>query len=99
MKFKEFFETSSETAKYKQKVVYPALGLAAETGEVVGNIQKQVRHMEKNADFDIGKRLEDIELELGDVMWYWSNLVKDLGLDPEVIFQKNYDKLRARYNK
>lgn len=99
MQFKEFFETVKETAQYdndKYAVVYPALGLAGETGEAVDIVKKTIRH--GNDPRDLGKRTLDMKLELGDVMWYWCNLCLDLGFDPYEIFQMNYDKLHARYN-
>ena len=99
MKFKEFFNTVKETAQYdhdRNRVVYPALGLAGEAGEAVDIIKKTIRYGDP-AD-DLRHRREAMELELGDVMWYWCNLVIDLGMDPYGIFQKNYDKLRARYD-
>lgn len=97
MDFKKFHSTVKETAQYSEKnaVVYPALGLAGETGEAVDIIKKTIRY--DNNPKDLGKRTEDMKLELGDVMWYWCNLVIDLGFDPEEIFAMNYDKLRARY--
>ena len=98
MKFKEFFDSVKETAQYdneKYNVIYPALGLAGETGEAVDIIKKTIRH--GSDPKDLGKREEAMKLELGDVMWYWCNLVIDLGFDPEDIFKKNYDKLRERY--
>lgn len=107
MKFKEFFDTVKETAQYREDyaVVYPALGLAGETGEAVDIVKKSIRYKYANAKFSLkddatGKdRTEDMKLELGDIQWYWCNLCLDLGFDPEEIFQMNYDKLRARYKK
>lgn len=98
MKFKEFYDSVKETAQYddvKYAVVYPALGLAGETGEAVDIVKKTIRH--GNDPKDLGKRTEDMKLELGDVIWYWCNLCIDLGFDPEEILQMNYDKLRERY--
>lgn len=106
MQFNKFFETVKETAQYadSNRVVYPALGLAGETGEAVDIIKKSIRYADAGDVFTLvdsksGKdRTEDMKLELGDVMWYWCNLIHDLGLDPEEIFQMNYDKLHKRYN-
>lgn len=105
MKFEKFFDTVKETAQYREDyaVIYPALGLAGETGEAVDIIKKSVRYRTKDMDFSLvdaqsGKdRTEDMVSELGDVLWYWVNLVKDLGLNYEDILQYNYDKLRKRY--
>lgn len=99
MDFKTFFETVKETAQYDNKqyaVVYPALGLAGETGEAVDIIKKTIRY--GGNPKDLGKRTEAMKLELGDVMWYWANLVQDLGFDYKEILQMNYDKLHARYD-
>lgn len=96
--FRVFFNSVKETAQYdheKNKVVYPALGLAGETGEAVDIIKKTIRY--GNDPTDLGKREEAMKLELGDVQWYWCNLCIDLGFDPEEILQMNYDKLRDRY--
>lgn len=98
MTFEEFHNSVKETAQYdheKNKVVYPALGLAGETGEAVDIIKKTIRY--GNAATDLGKRTDDMKLELGDVMWYWCNLCIDLGFDPGELLQMNYDKLRKRY--
>ncbi len=100
MNFKEFYDTVKETAQYREDyaVVYPALGLAGETGEAVDIIKKSVRYKTKDEPFSLGHREEAMKLELGDIQWYWCNLVKDLGFDPEELFQMNYDKLHKRYN-
>ena len=71
-------------------IIYNALGLAGETGEVVDEIKKVYR------DGNILVRLEKIKLELGDVIWYWTILYKKLGLNPEDIFEANINKLSER---
>ena len=104
MNFKDFHDTVKETAQYDESnsVVYPALGLAGETGEAVDIIKKSIRYAKKGDPFSLNTnkdRTNDMKLELGDVMWYWCNLCKDLGFDPEEIMQMNYDKLHKRYSK
>lgn len=108
MNFKEFFLSVKETAQYNthNSVIYPALGLAGETGEVVDVVKKAIRYQKKDEAFSLIQidkkgnrdRTEDIKLELGDVMWYWCNLTIDLGFNPEEILQMNYDKLHKRYD-
>ena len=39
---------------------------------------------------------EAIQKELGDVAWYWARLHRELGLDPDLTFQNNLDKLTGR---
>ena len=70
-----------------------ALGLAAETGEFC-EIPKKM--------FFQGKPLNDENLfhmkrELGDVIWYWINACRALGLDPNDVIAENVRKLEARY--
>jgi NTP pyrophosphatase (non-canonical NTP hydrolase) len=70
-----------------------ALGLAAETGEFC-EIPKKM--------FFQGKPLNEenvfhMKRELGDVMWYWINACRALGLDPNEVIAENVKKLEARY--
>ena len=103
MKFEEFHNTVKETAQYGEhnRIVYPALGLAGETGEAVDIVKKALRYNDEGSYLSLSQgtkdRTEDMKLELGDVLWYWCNLVHDLGFDPSELFQMNYDKLRKRY--
>ena len=79
-----------------QKIVYPALGLAGEAGEVCEKVKKYLRG-DSNDEYDAVDILKDgIEKELGDVLWYIANLATDLGLSLDVIAAKNLDKLRDR---
>lgn len=77
-------------AKYPRKhaIVYPALGLAGESGEVAEKIKKWLR----DDTFD----LDAIKKELGDVLWYIASLSADLGLTLEDVAQTNLDKLFSR---
>lgn len=100
MKFNKYFKTFDATAKYNRNnaVVYPALGLAGETGEVVDIIKKIVRNQDVSPKLEMTEaQTENLKLELGDVLWYWSALIKDLGFDPGDIMQANIDKLTARH--
>lgn len=70
-----------------------ALGLAAETGEFC-EIPKKIYFQ--------GKPLNDenvfhMKRELGDVIWYWVNACRALGLDPNDVIAENVKKLEARY--
>jgi NTP pyrophosphatase (non-canonical NTP hydrolase) len=71
-------------------LVWNALGLAGEAGEVADTIKKVVFHG-KDVDAII------IEKELGDVLWYVSAIASCLGLSLEQIAQTNIEKLKARY--
>ena len=89
MTFDEYQEFARSTAIYPEeyKVVYPALGLCGETGEVAEKVKKNIRD---------GKSLDGVGLELGDVLWYISALADDLGVTLEEVAQANVDKLKSR---
>jgi NTP pyrophosphatase (non-canonical NTP hydrolase) len=72
------------------ELMYLALGLAGEAGEVANHIKKVYR------DGDDAARRERLASELGDVFWYLVRLVDALGLDPEQVIQANVDKLSGR---
>lgn len=65
---------------YSVGKMYCALGLAGEAGEVCENVKKMFRN--DNGKLSV-KRRDDIMMELGDVIWYVSNMARevDAGLD------------------
>ena len=69
------------------------IGLASEGGEF-NEIVKKILFQ--------GKPLTDAEVfhmkrELGDIIWYWINACRSLGLDPNDVIAENVEKLKARY--
>ncbi len=94
MNFKEYQAGTVETySKNGYPIIYPALGLAGETGEVVEHIKKALR----NENMRISEeRKEKLKGELGDVLWYISALAHDLGLRLDDIAEYNLVKLRDR---
>ena len=91
--FNKYQQKARETAIYKDSIIYPALGLASECGEVLDKVKKVLR--DKDGEFTRDDRL-DIRLELGDVLWYVAQLASDLDLDMESIAIRNLEKLRVR---
>ena len=75
------------------RVVYPALGLASEAGEVAGKIKKVLR--DQGGDFEAAP-IGSIRDELGDVLWYLAVLAADLGLSLDEIATQNLEKLGSR---
>jgi Predicted pyrophosphatase len=71
-------------------VVWNALGLAGEAGEVAELVKKGVFHRHS---IDRTK----LEKEIGDVLWYAAALCTNLGLDLGEIMQANIEKLKVRY--
>lgn len=84
-----------ETANYPQefKIIYPALGLTGEAGEVSDKVKKVIRD---NNNVFTDDRKQEIAKEIGDVLWYIATLSHDLGYSLEEIGQMNYDKLKSR---
>jgi NTP pyrophosphatase (non-canonical NTP hydrolase) len=75
-------------------IIYPALKLAGEAGEVAEKVGKFIRD-EGHTDLD-GKTEEAIALELGDVLWYVAVLANRIEYSLEEIAQINIDKLSDR---
>ena len=76
--------------------IYPTLGLAGEAGEVADKVKKVLR--DNNGSFDAEAK-ESIKLELGDVLWYVSQLSSELGFDLETIALSNLNKLSSRQSR
>ncbi len=69
-----------------------ALGLAGEAGEVADKIKKHLRD-----ELGIGDAMrEDIEKELGDVMWYVAACCTEWDLNLDQVMEKNLQKLQKR---
>lgn len=74
-------------------IVYPALGLANEAGEVAGKVKKIMRdHQGRISDAD----REALALELGDVLCYLSEMCTRLGIGLEEVAAGNIAKLADR---
>ncbi|MCF7795358.1 nucleoside triphosphate pyrophosphohydrolase family protein [Patescibacteria group bacterium] len=96
MNFSEYQKESRKTALYPNQdnnYIYPTLGLAGESGEVSEKIKKIIR--DKEGIVQEEDRLA-IEKELGDVLWYLSQLASELEIDLESVAQRNIEKLQSR---
>ena len=96
MDFKTYQKKARETAQYPNlgsNNIYPTLGLVGEAGEVAEKVKKVIR--DKNGIFDEESKIA-IKKELGDVLWYISNLSTELNLDLDDVASLNLDKLKKR---
>ena len=97
MNFNEYQKLAKTTAIYdkKHQILYPALGLAGEAGEVANKVKKIIRDgYENNKDYRA-----DIGAEIGDVLWYCAVLADDIGLQLSDIAFNNTVKLKDRINR
>ena len=95
MEFKEYQEQALSTAVYNRRwsIIYPALKLSGEAGEVSEKVGKVLR--DEQGIFLDEKRLE-LAKELGDVLWYINALAHDIGYDLETVAKMNIEKLASR---
>lgn len=84
---------TKEGVEHYINYIYPALGLSEEAGEVAGKYAKAVRD---NAGVIDEERKKEIIKELGDVLWFVSELCTSLGVTLSDVAQKNLDKLASR---
>ncbi len=71
-------------------LIWNAIGLAGEAGEVCELVKKGVFHQH-------GIDREKMVKELGDVLWYVAAMCTKLDMDMGVIMEVNIRKLEARY--
>lgn len=94
--FQHYQERCLATARYPDagaNPIYPTLGLCGEAGEVADKVKKVLRDRQGSFSPEV---IADLQLELGDVLWYVAQLATELGLELEQIAQSNLDKLASR---
>ena len=94
----EFNEYQKEAVKnkiygYGDKIIYPALGLGNEAGEVQGKIKKISRDNDGVFTKENCKLIAD---ELGDTLWYIAALAEDIGYNLNDIASINIEKIKSR---
>jgi NTP pyrophosphatase (non-canonical NTP hydrolase) len=94
--FSEYQSLSRRTATYPHAgddLTYPALGLCGEAGEVAEKVKKTIRD---DGGVLTDERREALARELGDVLWYLSQLATEADLDLDTIAEDNLEKLLSR---
>ena len=95
MTLNEYQEGAVSTAVYQKEheIIYPALGLNGESGEVAEKVKKMLRD-------DNGVLTEErhaaLVKELGDCLWYVAVMARDLGVNLEEVAELNLQKLASR---
>ena len=72
---------------------YPALGLAGEVGEFCNKLKKVMRD---SGGVITESFRQDAKKELGDILWYLSELATVFGMDFGAIAEENLNKLASR---
>ncbi len=95
MDFKHYQDRMVRLKVYpdEYKILYPALKLSGEAGEVSEKIGKLLR--DKFGAVSSEDKSE-IKKELGDVLWYINALATDLDIELEDVAQTNINKLEKR---
>lgn len=95
MEFKKYQKESKKTAVFPpgRSLEYLFLGICGESGEIAEKAKKVIR--DKNGII-LGDDREAIAKELGDVLWYVSQIATELDYDLEEIAKKNLEKLFSR---
>lgn len=98
MEFNEYQEKAARTATFQDKLkeyklMYVCLGLAGETGELIEKIKKVIR----NEDGVISEeKREGIKYELGDILWYLSQIARTCDISLDDVAEGNIKKLADR---
>ncbi len=95
MDLNEYQLATQKTSIYpaSAKIIYPALGLAGEAGEVANQVKKIIR--DDGGQLTDGRKKKIID-ELGDVLWYIAALASDLEVSLYEITLENLHKLGER---
>jgi NTP pyrophosphatase (non-canonical NTP hydrolase) len=98
MHFHDYQELSQETDQLRSRsddpeaMLVPLLGLAGEVGELLAEYKK---HLRDGPGYQLFK--ERVIEELGDLLWYLSNLATRFGVELEDIARANLTKSRQRW--
>jgi len=77
--------------------IFPTLGLVGEAGEIAEKVKKLIRDKNTNTpDMVSADDKTEIAKELGDVLWYLSQLATEFGIELDTIAALNLDKIQSR---
>lgn len=97
MNFNDYQDQANDMAIYppEYRLLYPALGLTGEAGEVADKVKKLLR--------DGGSLTPEVRAEIakevGDVLWYVAAMARDLGVPMEHMARGNLAKLQDRQSR
>ena len=96
MNFREYqdmaLRTRQEPTIPTEDAIIPLLGLAGEIGELASEYKKRLRDGEAH-----GAHKERVEEELGDLLWYLTDVAARFGLSLDTVAEKNLKKCQSRW--
>lgn len=98
MQFKKYEKMAADTDTYTDKtsmerLLYAALGIAGESGEVAEKLKKILRD---EYDLISSLRRDELKDELGDILWYVAKAARELGVSLEDVALANLQKIQSR---
>lgn len=96
MNFNDYQKQARKTAFYPDKgksIIYPTLAMAGEVGEFANKVKKIWR--DDNGKITKDKK-EELIAELGDILWFISQLATELKVPLEEMADHNLQKLQSR---
>ena len=87
---KDGSQIKDELTPEQSNLIHMAIGVSTEAGELLDAFKKHVIY-QKPLD------VENVKEELGDLLFYMSNLMQSVGLSFKDVLQHNIDKLSVRY--
>ena len=100
MLISEYEDIAKKSALYPKEeidgIIYTAIGLSNESGEVLGKLKKIIRDFDGSFSEGVNQNKEDLIDELGDVLWYLCMLGNEIGSSLEEIARRNNKKLSSR---
>ena len=97
MRFNDYQKKSRATAAYPKigghGFLYPAIGLVGEAGELMNKVQKIFRDDRSKVTKE---KKDEIKEELGDVLWYATQIATELGIPLADVAKGNIEKLKSR---
>jgi len=98
MEFDEYQKHGARTGFYNHDdqeyiLMFLCLGLAGESGEVIEKIKKVIRN---DKGVVSSEKREELKREIGDVLWYLSQLAKQLDIPLNEVAKANIAKLADR---
>ena len=94
MELNKYQEEAAKTAFYEyDDIIYCALGITGEGGEIADHIKKMIRDDEGMLT---AERNLALKKEFGDVLWYIARMAGKLGYTLDDIAETNLEKIKDR---